>query len=272
MMNPMIGRWNGVDALAPIFPENSPYSYVLNDPINLTDPDGKAPRNPFWRKVKEGVQRVLDIFRPRKNRKSSAARCNPKNINAAHKPSKAKGKGSGGRNRQSKTVTEIVTVWETTYSWDSRENSTLDYNVDYGIQIPQITINIPDEPEELNNDEAKVMFLTLPPLYFEGVDKFHTVVFRKDGNIGALYIGSAPPGASDINEKLQANFGDMIVITPIIRNTERARMEAGESVDLLSRISNVRLKAVVREPKRYLVTYRKILFFFRKEISRRKIE
>lgn len=39
--DPVIGRWGGVDELAETFSSTSPYAYVLNNPIKLTDPDGR---------------------------------------------------------------------------------------------------------------------------------------------------------------------------------------------------------------------------------------
>nr|WP_315031170.1 DUF6443 domain-containing protein [uncultured Chryseobacterium sp.] len=39
---PDIGKWNGVDQLAEDYLSASPYAYVLNNPINMFDPDGRA--------------------------------------------------------------------------------------------------------------------------------------------------------------------------------------------------------------------------------------
>jgi RHS repeat-associated protein len=36
-----IGRWGGVDALTDQYPSWSPYTYVLNSPLRLVDPDGR---------------------------------------------------------------------------------------------------------------------------------------------------------------------------------------------------------------------------------------
>jgi RHS repeat-associated protein len=41
--DPQIGRWLSPDPLAVEFPSWSPYNYVENNPIKLTDPDGRAP-------------------------------------------------------------------------------------------------------------------------------------------------------------------------------------------------------------------------------------
>ncbi len=40
MYDVSIGRWNVVDLLADSFSIDSPYNYVLNNPIILTDPNG----------------------------------------------------------------------------------------------------------------------------------------------------------------------------------------------------------------------------------------
>lgn len=38
---PDLGRWNGIDQLAGSYHYASPYAYVLNNPVNLFDPDGR---------------------------------------------------------------------------------------------------------------------------------------------------------------------------------------------------------------------------------------
>ncbi|MEZ4984956.1 MAG: RHS repeat-associated core domain-containing protein [Saprospiraceae bacterium] len=39
--DPAVGRWNAVDPLAELYAPHSPYSYVLNRPMNAVDPDGR---------------------------------------------------------------------------------------------------------------------------------------------------------------------------------------------------------------------------------------
>jgi len=43
---PALGRWTSVDPLADKFPSWSPYNYVMNNPVGLTDPTGMAPCDP----------------------------------------------------------------------------------------------------------------------------------------------------------------------------------------------------------------------------------
>ncbi|WP_338156067.1 RHS repeat-associated core domain-containing protein [Chryseobacterium arthrosphaerae] len=38
---PDLGRWNGIDQLAESYLSTSPYAYVANNPVSLTDPDGR---------------------------------------------------------------------------------------------------------------------------------------------------------------------------------------------------------------------------------------
>ncbi|AZA51543.1 RHS repeat-associated core domain-containing protein [Chryseobacterium sp. G0201] len=43
---PDIGRWNGIDQLSENYFSTSPYAYVLSNPINMFDPDGR--KNEAW--------------------------------------------------------------------------------------------------------------------------------------------------------------------------------------------------------------------------------
>ncbi|MCX2491834.1 ParB N-terminal domain-containing protein [Pedobacter sp. PF22-3] len=56
--DPVIGRWNVIDPLVELYQEStSPYIYVLNNPILLTDPDGRFPDGPgddVWKGIKQG--------------------------------------------------------------------------------------------------------------------------------------------------------------------------------------------------------------------------
>ena len=47
--------WLSVDPLAEKFPAWSPYNYTMNNPINLIDPDGRAPEPP-----KNGIPQFID--------------------------------------------------------------------------------------------------------------------------------------------------------------------------------------------------------------------
>ncbi|PZR02297.1 MAG: hypothetical protein DI539_27795, partial [Flavobacterium psychrophilum] len=46
MYDPQIGRWHVVDPLSSDMVAFSPFNYVLNSPVKLTDPDGLAPEQP----------------------------------------------------------------------------------------------------------------------------------------------------------------------------------------------------------------------------------
>ena len=61
MLNPTIGRWNGVDALAedPNQIDKSPYAYAWNNPTNLTDPDGNCPFCPAIPLVIKGIEAAI---------------------------------------------------------------------------------------------------------------------------------------------------------------------------------------------------------------------
>lgn len=45
MYDPSIARWTSVDPLADQFPGWSSYNYTMNNPINMIDPDGRAPES-----------------------------------------------------------------------------------------------------------------------------------------------------------------------------------------------------------------------------------
>jgi RHS repeat-associated protein len=45
--DPRVSFWMSVDPLAEKFPEWSPYTYCLNNPLKFTDPDGRAPIDPL---------------------------------------------------------------------------------------------------------------------------------------------------------------------------------------------------------------------------------
>ena len=54
---PDMGIWNGIDRLAENYLSAGPYAYVLNNPINRFDPDGRAtaPWTVMWDKTPEGT-------------------------------------------------------------------------------------------------------------------------------------------------------------------------------------------------------------------------
>ncbi len=52
----MIGRWGSVDPLAFKYPAHSPYNYVLNNPVKLTDPNGED----IWDIVGGAVSAISD--------------------------------------------------------------------------------------------------------------------------------------------------------------------------------------------------------------------
>jgi RHS repeat-associated protein len=36
-MDPQLGRWHVIDAMAESYMSHSPYAYTMNDPVNYTD-------------------------------------------------------------------------------------------------------------------------------------------------------------------------------------------------------------------------------------------
>lgn len=43
-LSPYIGRWNAMDQLSENYMSHSPYAYVMNNPVMMTDPDGRQHR------------------------------------------------------------------------------------------------------------------------------------------------------------------------------------------------------------------------------------
>ncbi|AND64190.1 hypothetical protein AX766_07070 [Flavobacterium covae] len=61
MLDPRVGRWFARDAKEREFPDVSPYQYSLNNPVIVTDPDGKKPKVTVTNEVVGyGYQRVHD--------------------------------------------------------------------------------------------------------------------------------------------------------------------------------------------------------------------
>ena len=66
MLDPRVGRWFAPDNAEKKYPDISTYSYCLNNPINLTDPDGNDPEpDPrvwfWWRKMILGTYAHLQL-------------------------------------------------------------------------------------------------------------------------------------------------------------------------------------------------------------------
>jgi RHS repeat-associated protein len=57
---PDIGRWNGIDQLAEKYISASPYAYVLNNTINMFDPDGRQASSTGVKMNKNGSYTVVD--------------------------------------------------------------------------------------------------------------------------------------------------------------------------------------------------------------------
>jgi RHS repeat-associated protein len=56
--NPKFSIWLSVDPLAEKFPNASPYNYCLGNPINLVDPDGRAPSDWIHWYAKDGSRHI----------------------------------------------------------------------------------------------------------------------------------------------------------------------------------------------------------------------
>lgn len=41
LITPDLGRWMNIDPLAEIYHTDTPYAYVLNNPLSFIDPDGR---------------------------------------------------------------------------------------------------------------------------------------------------------------------------------------------------------------------------------------
>jgi RHS repeat-associated protein len=63
MYDPVIGRWGIIDPLAyhPNQVDKSPYAYAWNNPVNLTDPDGRCPICPWLDAVVDVGFVVYDV-------------------------------------------------------------------------------------------------------------------------------------------------------------------------------------------------------------------
>jgi len=60
--DPALGRWMNVDPLAEKFADQSPYSFVFNNPVYFIDPDGMAPEPPKL----SGIKTVANVMSSQK--------------------------------------------------------------------------------------------------------------------------------------------------------------------------------------------------------------
>jgi RHS repeat-associated protein len=56
--DPALGRWMNVDPLAEKFPNQSPYSFVFNNPLRFIDPDGRAPLDWIQWTTRDGKKHI----------------------------------------------------------------------------------------------------------------------------------------------------------------------------------------------------------------------
>ncbi|WP_395073631.1 RHS repeat-associated core domain-containing protein [Flavobacterium sp.] len=107
-----IGRWMNTDPLAEQGPEYSPYCYTFNNPINLTDPDGRWPENPFSGLVNRAKQAVRSYV---SNKVGQAVSFAKGYVN--HKISEAKASISNTASNISKSIKEAVRIKEGNTIW-----------------------------------------------------------------------------------------------------------------------------------------------------------